>query len=70
MDSSPVRATPAQADVKVGVWLVRPSLNEISAHGIARRLRPGLMDILVLLASRAGQVVQLDCPCCSRVASI
>ncbi len=48
----------AVSDVfQVGGWLVRPELNEISRTGIRRRLRRQLMDLLVLLANRAGQVI-------------
>ena len=39
---------------------MRPSLNEISRRGASRRLRRQLMDLLVLLADRAGRVVSRE----------
>jgi TolB-like protein len=50
----------AKNDFLVGGWLVRPPLNEISTAGVTRRLRSQLMDFLVLLAERAGEVISKD----------
>ncbi len=50
----------AGAEFKVGEWLIRPSLNEISRRGNTRHLRRQLTDLLVFLAKRAGQVVSKD----------
>ena len=45
---------------RVGEWLVRPQLNEISNHNRALRLEPKVMEVLVCLASRAGEVVSKE----------
>jgi serine/threonine-protein kinase len=48
------------AEMQVGGWRVQPALNQISDDGALRRLEPQVMDLLVFLASRAGQVVSRD----------
>ena len=60
MRSRDARVGAADAEFKVGEWLVRPSLNEISRRGSTRHLRRQVTDLLVLLAERAGQVVSKD----------
>ena len=45
---------------RVGEWLVRPQLNEISNHNRAMRIEPKVMEVLVCLASRAGEVVSKE----------
>jgi DNA-binding winged helix-turn-helix (wHTH) protein len=39
----------------MGAWLVRPSLNTISKNGTDVQLEPKVMEVLVCLASRAGE---------------
>jgi TolB-like protein/Tfp pilus assembly protein PilF len=52
--ASPTSAFP------LGDWLVEPALNRISRGGTVCHLRPRLMDLLVYLTRRAGQVVTKD----------
>ena len=47
-------------DFRVGEWLVEPSLDRLSRNGTVLRLRPQLVDMLVLLAQRAGETVSKD----------
>lgn len=42
---------------RLGEWWVEPSLNRLTRGGNAVRLEPKMMDVLVLLARNAGQVV-------------
>lgn len=48
------------ADFRVGDWLVEPSLDRLSRNGTVLRLRPQLIDLLVLLARHAGRTVSKD----------
>ena len=48
------------ADFRVGDWMVEPSLDRLSREGTTLRLRPQLMDLLVLLAQYAGKTVSKD----------
>jgi DNA-binding winged helix-turn-helix (wHTH) protein len=48
------------ADFRVGDWLVEPSLDRLSRNGTALRLRPQLIDLLVLLAQYAGRTISKD----------
>jgi TolB-like protein/DNA-binding winged helix-turn-helix (wHTH) protein/Flp pilus assembly protein TadD len=52
-----VPADRRNGDFRVGEWLVRPSLNQLSRGGTAVHLRPKVMDVLVLLAAHPGEVV-------------
>lgn len=45
---------------KVGNWLVEPSLDRISSGGEERSLRPQVMELLVYLAERPGEVVSTE----------
>ena len=45
---------------KVGDWLVEPRLDRISCESERRSVRPKVMDLLVYLAHRHGQVVSSD----------
>jgi DNA-binding winged helix-turn-helix (wHTH) protein/tetratricopeptide (TPR) repeat protein len=45
---------------RLGEWRVEPSLRRISKDGFEVRLEPKVMELLVLLASRPGQVVVQD----------
>ena len=47
----------APQTVRIGEWLVEPSLNRLSRGETVVQLRPKAMDVLALLASRPGQVV-------------
>ncbi len=44
-------------EFRLGDWLVRPSLNQLSREGTVVHLRPKVMDVLVYLAARGGEVV-------------
>ena len=46
-----------ERDFRVGPWLVEPSLNRISRGDATIQLELRIMDVLVFLASRAGEVV-------------
>jgi hypothetical protein len=58
-EQTATRQDPA-ADFTLGERLVQPSLNRIARGNEHFRLRPQLMDLLVCLASRAGQTVMRD----------
>ena len=45
---------------KVGEWLVEPALVRVSRDAEVRTLRPQVMELLVYLADRPGQVVSTD----------
>lgn len=44
-------------DFHLAGWLVQPSLGRLTCDGVAVRIRPQLMDMLVCLAARAGRTV-------------
>jgi len=44
-------------DLRIGTWLVQPSLNAISRGGITRQLEPKVMEVLVRLARHPGQTL-------------
>lgn len=44
-------------DFRLGEWLVQPSLNRLSSDERVVQIEPKLMDVLVFLATKAGQVV-------------
>jgi DNA-binding winged helix-turn-helix (wHTH) protein/tetratricopeptide (TPR) repeat protein len=44
----------------LGDWLVEPRLNRVSRAGVALHVRPQLVDLLVFLAGRPGEVVSKD----------
>jgi DNA-binding winged helix-turn-helix (wHTH) protein/tetratricopeptide (TPR) repeat protein len=48
------------ADFQLGDWLVQPSLRQISGPTGTFRLEPKVMDVLVYLAQRPGQMVSKD----------
>ncbi|HZB46211.1 MAG TPA: transcriptional regulator, partial [Pyrinomonadaceae bacterium] len=45
------------ADFRVGDWLVQPRLNRVSQGATVVHVQPKIMDVLVLLAGRPGEVV-------------
>ncbi len=47
----------ATAPFYVGDWLVDPNSNSITRGGVLKRVEPKAMQVLVLLASKAGQVI-------------
>lgn len=51
---------PPGDDFELGGWRVRPSLNRLTREGSTVRLEPKMMDVLALLARRAGRVVSKD----------
>ncbi len=46
-----------QDDFRLNEWTVQPQLNSISTDGKTIRLEPKVMEVLVFLAGRAGEVV-------------
>ena len=50
-------AAPPLRDFRLGDWLVQPSLNRLVRGDTFIHFRPKVMDVLVCLASRAGEVV-------------
>ena len=44
-------------DFRVEPWLVKPSLNIISRTGTTARLEPKVMEVLMCLASHAGEAL-------------
>jgi TolB-like protein/DNA-binding winged helix-turn-helix (wHTH) protein len=44
-------------DIRIGPWLVQPSLNTISQNGASTRLEPKVMAVLVCLTAHTGEVV-------------
>ena len=58
-----MNAVPADrrnGEFRLGEWLVRPGLNQLSRAGTVAHLRPKAMDVLVYLAARGGEVVPKD----------
>ena len=49
-----------QRDLRVGGWLVQPSLCRISKSDVTVQVRAKVMDLLVYLAEHPGQVVSKD----------
>ena len=45
---------------KIGDWLVRPDHDELSRDDTVVHLRPQVMDLLKLLASRPGEVLSTE----------
>ena len=50
----------SDADFQLGDWLVQPSLRQISGPSGTFRLEPKVMEVLVYLAQRPGQMVSKD----------
>jgi len=44
-------------EIQVGVWRVAPLAGRISCEGVERALEPKVMDLLILLASKAADVI-------------
>jgi len=47
-------------DLRVGAWLVQPSLNLITQNGTRRHLEPRVMEVLLYLANHAGETVSKE----------
>ena len=47
-------------DLRVGNWVVTPSLNSISSRGRTTRLEPKVMEVLVCLAQHPGDTVSKE----------
>jgi len=47
---------PESAPFRLGEWVVHPAAGTLESGGVTRRLEPQVMDLLVLLASRPGEV--------------
>jgi TolB-like protein/DNA-binding winged helix-turn-helix (wHTH) protein len=45
---------------RVGAWLVQPDLNTVSSNGTKVRVEPKVMEVLVCLASHAGEPVRKE----------
>jgi DNA-binding winged helix-turn-helix (wHTH) protein/tetratricopeptide (TPR) repeat protein len=60
MHAEPQHHLEFAADFRVGDWLVEPSIDRVSRNGTTLRLRPQLMDLLVVLAQHAGRTVSKD----------
>lgn len=50
----------APSELILGEWRVQPSLNRLTRGHATVRIEPKMMDVLVLLARRAGEVVSKD----------
>ena len=44
-------------DLRVGTWLVQPSLNTVSQNGTRRQLEPKVMEVLICLAHHPGETL-------------
>jgi DNA-binding winged helix-turn-helix (wHTH) protein/tetratricopeptide (TPR) repeat protein len=60
MPRTEVRLGPFRSDFLLADWLVRPTQDRLSGRGREVHLRPKLMDLLVALARRPGQVVSRE----------
>jgi DNA-binding winged helix-turn-helix (wHTH) protein/tetratricopeptide (TPR) repeat protein len=49
-----------EGEIRIGSWLVQPSLNLVSRNGTTYHLEPKVMEVLVCLAGRAGETVTKD----------
>src|SRR5688500_13951374 len=57
MVSVPASDAPASGPIQVGEWVVDPATNELRRGDEATRIEPKSMDVLRVLAERAGRVV-------------
>ncbi|MGQ0751398.1 MAG: winged helix-turn-helix domain-containing protein [Betaproteobacteria bacterium] len=53
-------ASAAQPVSRIGEWSVRPAANELGRNGDTLRLEPKVMEVLMLLAEHAGEVVSRE----------
>jgi DNA-binding winged helix-turn-helix (wHTH) protein/predicted ATPase len=47
-------------EFRIGPWLAQPSLNIISKEGVTVHVEPKVMEVLVCLAQRAGELVRKE----------
>ena len=57
MPDEPRQHSELAEDLRVGEWLVQPSIARMTRRDTVVHLRPQLTDLLILLARRAGQTV-------------
>lgn len=60
MEAAPPARTSSNASLRVGAWHVHPDRDEVSRDGRTVKLEPRVMRLLVVLASRPGEVVGTD----------
>lgn len=60
MDSRRGEDGEAPSEITLAEWRVQPSLNRLTRGEVTVRIEPKLMDVLLFLAQRAGQVVSKD----------
>ncbi len=60
MEAKQARRHVRRADFRVADWVVRPSVDRVSRGEKSIHLRPKLMDVLVYLTSRPGEVVSKE----------
>ena len=46
--------------LRIGEWIADPATNELTRGAASVRLEPKAMDVLMLMAERAGSVVTRD----------
>ena len=49
-----------RVDIRIGDWLVQPTLCRLTSNGRTVRVRPKVMDLLTYLARHQGEVVSKD----------
>jgi DNA-binding winged helix-turn-helix (wHTH) protein/TolB-like protein/cytochrome c-type biogenesis protein CcmH/NrfG len=52
--------SPARGRIRVGAWIADPATNELHRGGESVRIEPKSMDVLMILAGRAGDVVSRE----------
>lgn len=50
----------SRSGLRIGDWVVRPDLNQLTRGDAVTRLRPKVMDVLAFLAARPGEVIGKD----------
>ncbi len=56
-DAPPQSPTDALSPFRIGDWLIEPDAGRVSRNGETTKLEPRVMDLLVYLAQRPGQVL-------------
>jgi DNA-binding winged helix-turn-helix (wHTH) protein len=60
MEADGFAPVPFPDDVRIGDWLLQPSIDRLSRNGTVVHLRPQLTNLLVLLAHHAGRTVSKE----------